>query len=198
MKYKLLLFLVFFFTVSFNLPGSKQKNAGVTISAEELKLYNLIMEYRHSKKLPKIPLSKSLTYVAQTHCKDLSINKPDRSPGCNAHSWSDKGTWSSCCYTADHKQSSCMWNKPKELTNYAGHGFEIACSSSDDKMTAVTALECWKKSYHHNNVIVNRDVWKKTEWNAVGVGIYNGISTVWFGKLTDREGEPSLGKEETE
>ena len=44
----------------------------VCLTAEEKKLYDLIMEYRKSKKLPPIPLSTKLTLVAQTHARDLA------------------------------------------------------------------------------------------------------------------------------
>ena len=110
-----------------------------SLSLEEKKLYSLIMEYRASIGLSKIPLSKSLTTVAQAHCYDLVTNKPDLG-NCNAHSWSANGKWSSCCYTPDHKQSNCMWNKPKELTNYSDIGFEIACGSNVDSLSLGTFI----------------------------------------------------------
>jgi uncharacterized protein YkwD len=47
------------------------------------------MKYRAEKGLPSIPISKSLTFVAQTHAKDLQLNHPDIAP-CNLHSRSDK------------------------------------------------------------------------------------------------------------
>ena len=65
---------------------------GQTLTHEETKLYNMIMEYRSSYGLPKIPLSKSLTIVARTHIKDLILNKPDTG-NCNMHSWSADGEW---------------------------------------------------------------------------------------------------------
>ncbi len=169
------------------------------ISAEEQKLYTLIMEYRKKNNLPSIPLSKSLTYVAQQHCMDLQKNKPDLSDKCNAHSWSGKGKWSSCCYTPDHKQSECMWNKPRELTSYKDNGYEIAVGSSKpmyshDDVTAEGALKLWQESVHHNNVILNKDIWKDNKWGAIGVGIYKGYSTVWFGDSKDEEKEPVLCK----
>ena len=37
------------------------------LTGEEKKLYNLIMEYRKDNKLKKIPISSSLTLVAQIH-----------------------------------------------------------------------------------------------------------------------------------
>jgi len=173
-----------------------KRDLEVKISKEEIKLYNMINSYRKSKRLQPIPLSKSLTYVAQQHCKDLTVNKPDLKKGCNAHSWSENAKWTSCCYTIDHKEASCMWDKPKEMTNYEAYGFEIACGSSepiykDFVMTANYALESWKTSYHHNNVIVNKDVWKEFEWKAIGIGIYEGFASVWVGTSVDKEGKPT-------
>jgi uncharacterized protein YkwD len=178
----------------------KETNATDTcVSQEEIKLYSLIMEYRKQHNLPNIPLSKSLTYVAHQHCLDLVTNKPDLKPGCNAHSWSDKGKWTSCCYTPDHKQAQCMWNKPRELTNYKDNGFEIACGSSESQydgfvMTAEYALKGWKASVHHNDVILNQSIWKDKKWNAIGVAIYKGMSVVWFGETADAEGKPEVCK----
>ncbi len=176
---------------------SMDKNKKTKVTSEELKLYNLIMEYRKSEGLEVIPLSNALTIVAQTHCKDLANNKPDLDSDCNAHSWSDKGEWSSsCCYTYDHKQAECMWNKPKELTSYTGYGFEISVGSSDPKfddyvMTADYALSAWQKSSGHNNVILNKSIWKDKKWNAIGIGVYKGFSTVWFGTKIDETGAPN-------
>lgn len=191
----LLIIALFFPLLSLNSDQYTQ----TTITTDELALYNMIMEYRKAEGLETIPLSNSLTIVAQTHSKDLADNKPDLEKKCNAHSWSDKGKWSSCCYTSDHKQADCMWNKPKELTTYTGMGFEIAVGSSepafeDYVMTPEYALKSWKGSYHHNNVILNKDIWKDSKWNAIGIGIHKGFATVWFGKKEDPEGEPRRGK----
>ena len=94
------------------------------LSEEEAKLYRLIMEYRSEKGLPVIALSKSLTKVAQIHVKDLNENYSG-STSCNMHSWSNKGNWTACCYTSDHAQAECMWNKPRELTAYRGNGLLV-------------------------------------------------------------------------
>ncbi len=158
-----------------------------TLTTEEAILYDLIMQYRKENGLKEIPLSHSLTIVAQTHVVDLADNKPDTGV-CNAHSWSAKGSWSSCCYTPDHAQSQCMWDKPKELSSYPGAGFEIACGSndccSDFVMTAEYALKSWKNSPGHNAVVINQGVWKEP-WNAIGIGIYKGFAVVWFGNEVD-------------
>jgi uncharacterized protein YkwD len=158
------------------------------LTKEEAKLYEIIMKYRKKKGLPEIPISASLTIVAQTHVKDLAENKPDMGD-CNAHSWSDKGTWSPCCYLPDHSSSECMWYKPSELTSYKSNGYEIACGSNDCCssfiVTAKYALEAWQKSPNHNAVIVNKGIWKNHEWKAIGIGIYKGFAVVWFGEEPD-------------
>ena len=88
----------------------------VCLSPEEKKLYDLIMEYRKSKKLKPLPYSVKLTQVAQAHVRDLAKNYDYENRGdCNPHSWSDKGTWTPCCYTADHSQAAACGASPKKL-----------------------------------------------------------------------------------
>ncbi len=149
------------------------------LSDEESKLYKLLMEYRKEKGLPLIPVSKSLTIVAQTHVRDLQENFT-RESGCNMHSWSNKGKWTACCYTPDHAQAECMWRKPQELTTYAGNGYEIAHGGQNYIATAEKAISGWKNSVGHNAVMINEGIWKD-KWNAVGIGIYGGYAVVWFG-----------------
>ncbi len=141
-----------------------------------------MMEYRMELGLPEIPISNALTKVAQLHCEDLTVNHPDKDI-CNLHSWSNKGTWNSCCYTDDHAKASCMWDKPKELTSYNFPGYEIA-SHSSVAMTAEMALDIWKKSKPHNDVISNKDIWKE-QWKAIGIGIQGSYAVVWFGNSLD-------------
>ncbi|MBE9515572.1 MAG: CAP domain-containing protein [Proteobacteria bacterium] len=164
----------------------------VKLSREEQKLVKLVMEHRASYGLPAIPISKSLTFVAKTHLLDLEKNKPV-SRSCNGHSWSDKGSWSSCCYTGDHAQAKCMWDKPKELTNYPDSGFEIAFGADGNTMTqfsatAEVALAGWKSSRLHHNVILNRSMWRDVKWQAMGLAIYKTSACIWFGMKPDPAG----------
>ena len=152
------------------------------LTEEESKLYKFVMEYRQQKGLGAIPISKSLNIVAKTHVIDLFNNKPT-SENCNEHSWSSKGKWSACCYTSDHAKAKCMWNKPRELTNYKGNGYEIAYWNSDDA-TAENALSGWQESPGHNAVIINKGIWKQ-QWNAIGIGIYKNYAVIWFGNEPD-------------
>jgi len=143
------------------------------------------MKYRKEKKLPEIPISKSLTYVAQGHAKDLHENFSFGN-NCNMHSWSDKGKWKACCYTSDHAKAACMWDKPREMTSYKGNGYEISHGGSGGYIaTAESALNSWKKSSGHNAVIINEGIWARSKWNAIGIGIHKEFAVVWFGKELD-------------
>jgi uncharacterized protein YkwD len=156
----------------------------VCLTSEEMKLYKLMMDYRKTKKLAAIPLSAKLTQVAKAHAQDLADNyefDPDR---CNPHSWSEKGKWTPCCYTNDHKQTKCMWDKPKEIAGYEGAGYEIAYFSSAGAK-ADESLAGWQKSSGHNPLIVNEGMWKKANWNALGIGFYKSYGVVWFGEVSD-------------
>lgn len=155
---------------------------GQNLSEEEIKLYELVMEYRAKNGLPSIPLSVSLTKVAKAHVEDLQVNKPVTSK-CNLHSWSDKGPWMACCYTNDHANANCMWSKPRELTSYKGNGYEISFWTSGSA-TATQALNGWKTSSGHNSVIINAGIWNK-KWNAIGVGLSENYAVVWFGHELD-------------
>ncbi len=170
----------FFLFTAFT-DNSSDKEDKVCLSLEEKKLYDLIMDYRKSKKLKPIPYSPKLTMVAQAHVRDLMDNYDYTTRGdCNPHSWSDKGTWTSCCYTADHAKASCMWDKPKEISGYTGNGFEIAYYSSGEA-NAQEGLDGWKKSPGHNPLLINSGTWSKLEWKGVGIGIYGNYGVVWFG-----------------
>lgn len=183
-----ILLIAFVVVSSSHINGLKTTNNDVRLSDEELRLYDLLMDYRSTNGLKKIPLSKSLTLVAQTHVQDLATNNPATGK-CNEHSWSNKGKWKACCYTPDHAKATCMWDKPKELTSYTANGYEIAAAGSEN-IVAAKALSLWKGSKHHNQVILNKGIWTKLKWNAVGIGVNGKYAVVWFGDLVDKEGEP--------
>jgi hypothetical protein len=170
--------------------GQEKQLPAVCISEAEQDLYKLVNQYRQERGLDPVPLSKSLTYVAQLHVKDLAGNHP-YSRRCNLHSWSDDGPWSPCCYTEDHKKAACMWQKPSELTNYRSEGYEIAYWTDEPLaplLYALKALSGWKNSPDHNMVIINAGKWKHHPWKAVGVGVYDGYAAIWFGEAEDPAG----------
>jgi hypothetical protein len=158
----------------------------MTNNEEEMKLYELIMQYREEKGLPRIPISKSLTAVAKVHTRDLHENGSTFRYPCNSHTWSDKGNWAGCCYSSLRPDGKCMWNKPSEITSYASYGYEIAVSSlTGNTITAENALTSWKGSYDHNDVIINLGIWEDVQWKAIGMGIYKEFAVVWFGEKSD-------------
>lgn len=160
----------------------------------ENELISAVNNYRKKNKLDPIPVSASLSLVARLHVIDLSENYRYGSK-CNLHSWSANPRWSSCCYTNDHRQASCMWDKPRELTGYPGDGYEIAFFSDEDYASASdfieAALDGWKSSRGHHDLIVNRGKWDTASWKAMGVGVYNGFAVIWFGEVTDAKGVPA-------
>ena len=72
------------------------------------------------------------------------------------HSWSAKGTWTSCCYDSSKEAARCMWKKPKEIAGYSGNGYEIAANASG--ITPELALELWQNSPAHHAVMINKDL----------------------------------------
>jgi uncharacterized protein YkwD len=152
-------------------------------SADAIELIDLVNAYRADNGLPAIPASPSLCTVATTHVQDLFANGPHLQPGgCNLHSWSDQGPWSPCCYTPDHAQAQCMWDKPTELTVYPGYGYENAASGV---ASPAQALQLWQSSVPHNEVILNLGIWANHPWQAIGADVYQGYSVLWFGEQVD-------------
>lgn len=166
------------------------KEPVICLTSEEEKLYAMIMDYRREHGLPAIPISAKLTEVAKAHAVDLVANYDfDPANTCNPHSWSKKGKWSSCCYTSDHKEASCMWEKPAEIAGYESHGYEIAYYSSAGA-NAKEGLDGWKISPGHNPLLINDGIWEKVQWKAIGIALYKNYGLVWFGQLED-ESKPA-------
>jgi len=184
------MFQVLMLSIFLAFPGKAVESyyAQACVSDQEYRLYELINKYRSENDLPAIPLSYSLSYVAGAHVWDLNTNHPDKGR-CNMHSWSDEGPWSECCYTEDHKRAASIWAKPEELTRYEGYGYEIAYYSSwtaeEHRDMAMAALEGWKGSPGHDQMILNKYAWKRLKWKAMGVGIYGNYVVVWFGEKKD-------------
>lgn len=140
-------------------------------------LPQVINDYRVDQGLDEIPISDDLMIVAETHIEDLFENSPAHGK-CNLHSWSNQGDWSGCCYTDDHAQAECMWQKPGELSDYTGSGYEIAAQGVS---TAKGALSTWKSSELHHDVIVQEGMWSDNDWIALGAAVGHGYAVAWFG-----------------
>jgi len=162
--------------------------AGFCISSQEMKLYNMINEYRNRFDLPPVPLSKSLCFVASSHVKDLFFHHPDHPP-CNFHSWSDKGPWKPFCYPRDENKKNSVWDKPKELTKYKGKGFEIVYWENNP-VNIDSIIPFWKSIDYFNGFLMNTGKWEGKKWNAIGIAIYENYASAWFGEIPDTTGEP--------
>jgi len=162
--------------------------ANFCVSTEEMKLVNMVNEYRRKYALPSIPLSKSLSYVASTHAKDLYYNQPDKKP-CNMHSWSDKGAWKPFCYPRDEDKKNSVWDKPKEITHYKGKGFEIVYWENT-RVNIDSAMDLWKSMDYFNAFLLNTGKWAEKNWGAIGIGICENYAVAWFGKEPDPEPKP--------
>jgi uncharacterized protein YkwD len=147
---------------------------GDDLDALEIELAKQINNYRVQNGLPAIPLSPALSLVANRHVRDLAMNI-----GRLTHDWSN------CAMT----DPSCMWKAPQRLgTRYSGNGFENAYGGPAASRASPTAiLEAWKEGGNgpHNDVILNRKVWSKVQWKALGIGIYDGFAAMWVGSEAD-------------
>ena len=187
----LLIFVVLIFLLAIIGAGAafSQSDPGECLTSDEALLAQLVNEYRQANNLEPIPVTASLTAVAQWHVWDLDVNHP-HGGDCNMHSWSDGALWTPVCYTPDHAQASGMWDKPREITGntYSGNGFEIAYWSSWPA-TPADALSGWQDSPGHNDVILNAGIWQNLDpWPAMGVGMRDGFAVIWFGDLPDPQG----------
>lgn len=165
------------------------------MDAKEKEIFTLINTHRQQNGLPALQPSVNLAFVARTHAIDIIENNPDVNGG-NMHSWSNKGKWKPVVYTDDHKQAQLMWSKPSEISNYKFNGFEISHGFSKSarktmSVNPVDAVNGWKKSEGHNNVMIQRGAFQNTAMKAMGVGVYKGYACVWFGQQVDTYPPPS-------
>lgn len=158
----------------------------VCMSAFESQLYTLIDKYRSENEAHTIQISKKLTFVAKLHARDLYHNRIDKD-SCSMQSWSDKGFWNACCFSErDNSKQSCMWDKPKEITGYAGKGYEVIYNGGSEPKRI---MELWKGSAYYSDILKNTGRYADKDWIAVGIGQYKNVTVVWFGEVEDEEKE---------
>lgn len=189
MKHALLLIiLTSFFSQVTVLNAQLTTVESICLDEQELRLANLINNFRLQNDLPAIPLSKSLSFVAKTHAYDLQLNKQDTSI-CNAHSWSNKGKWKACCYNNYINSSNCMWDKPKELTAYTYRGYEIVFSE-EGIVLVDSVFRLIKTSPEASNLLLGMDSHSDKKWLALGVGVSENYVSIWLGQRNDLAGKP--------
>lgn len=175
--------LLFFVSVSFVMAfgqvkceGEKifneKKCVGDELNQSEKELYRIVNEYRVKNNLPLVPLSESLSIVANRHLLDISLNLKTFTHG-----------WSNCPYDIKNTDTwKCVFDAPKRLkVEYDGKAYENLYRNNNGNATPVLALEAWKKSPMHNALILNLDIWNDTEFNAFGVAIIGNQAAIWFG-----------------
>lgn len=160
------------------------------IDTMEMKLYKMINDYRQRYNIPPIPLSKSLSYIAALHAKDLFLHHPDQGP-CNFHSWSNKGFWAPFCYPKDENKKNSVWDKPRELTKYPSKANEIVYWENNPLVTD-TIMMVWKTEDYFNSFLLNTGKWQGKPWNAIGIAVYENYACAWFGEVADPEGEATV------
>lgn len=146
-------------------------------------LVDVLNVYRRAQGLPAVALSPKLCAVAAFHVRDLEENRPHERFG-SMHSWSpDQPRWNGGIFAAADKTTyPIMWNKPKEIAGYPALGYEVVASGT---RSLAHALEVWKQSPTHHDVIVNRGIWARMAWKAVGAAWYKGFASAWFGEAAD-------------
>lgn len=159
---------------------TEEKCNGDEIDAAERELYRIVNEYRLQNNLPAVPISDSLSVLANRHLLDIVFNLKNLT-----HSWSncpfdikDSNTW------------NCVFDSPKRLKiKYKGKGFENLYRTTDSNVSPFLALEAWKKSPSHRGLILNSDNWKETKFNAIGIAIYGQYAAVWFGSAEETDND---------
>jgi hypothetical protein len=187
-KYILFLILAWFFSIQ-NVLCQPTSLGQVCMSTDEMRLANLINNLRKQNRLPEIPLSVSLTFVAKTHVADLQTNKPDTSI-CNTASWSDKGRWSPCCFNSYVLKYECMWDKPKELTSYTYRGYELSYFE-EGIVNVDSVFKLWNSTPAARDMLLTREDHADKKWLAMGLGLSENYVSVWFGQRADPAGRPN-------
>ena len=159
---------------------AEKRCEGDEISSQEKELYQIVNDYRARNNLPLIPISESLSMVANRHLLDLVLNVKSLTHG-----------WSNCAFDMnDQKSWGCALDSPKRLNSgYNGRGFENLYRSKTGNASAVLALEAWKKSDLHNSLLLNLKTFKETRFDAFGIAINGQYAALWFGSNMSGETE---------
>jgi len=167
------------------LAGQDKISDDFCVFQEEYELVKMINEYRATFSKSQLNLSNSLCFVAHQHNTDLFINKPD-TLGCNMHSWSEKGNWTPCCYNSSLEDKACLYDKPMELTDFPGSGFELIFWDSKNA-NAIDAFDFWRSIEYSRSVLLNENEPYEDVWKSIGVSIEGSYAIVWLSTFDDVE-----------
>lgn len=180
-----ILILIFSLTWLLTVSAQKQISSDFCIFPEELELLHMINDYRATFNKPEINLSNSLCYVAYLHNHDLIQNHPDTGI-CNMHSWSDNNEWTPCCYHSKTEDKSCLFNKPAELTNFPGSGYELIYWDSKFAKPR-DAFDLWRTTNYSRDILLNEGKWSEELWSAAGVSVEDDYVILWLSTFDDVE-----------
>lgn len=178
---------VVFVSIALTVLSQEQE---VCLTENEIALANSINQFRQENDLEPVTLSQSLSYVADVHSKDLYFNF-DPYGACGLYFWSDEGRWEPCCPAGDEKDLECIYDKPNELTGYRSKGYEAVFYQSSG-ITSEVAYEHFKRDSSAMNLALETGRYDDKKWNAMGVSVFEGFASIWFGELIDEQGEPLL------
>lgn len=184
MKIRIFLFLLI--SVSLKLQGQDIPQ-NFCLSNDEATLFNLINGLRVANGQEPLLLSKSLSYVAQLHVRDLSMTQQSGTE-CNHHSWSDKGNWTPICYPREQTRKKSVWDKPKELTRYPSVAYEVVYWENSAALPEMI-IDNWKTTKQSSELVLSQAKWSKNNWKVVGVAVFKGYASAWFGEAYDQEGD---------
>ncbi len=174
-------------------------NYGININTHcltkrEYELANAINEFRVSRGLPSVPISKSLSFIEKVHIFD-ALENPYSEKKCSAHSWSKQDNWTGCCAVVGQAKTYwCLFKKPKELLGFDNFGMtaeNAAISRGEEgvilRIRPKDYLTGWLKSHGHRIVITNEEAWSGFEWHSLGVAEFNGRAYMIMGTGRDSE-----------
>jgi len=197
--------------------GGRNKNAdnGIKCEATGIALANAVNDARAARGLDRLPISVSLSKVAWHHahqasCQPYAGEAAEIGPrsdfckrGCNLHSWDSAqgAAWNPCCYSGNPNfpgdgGPQCIWNKPKEITEYQGMGYEVSYGGGRKPIPHTKTVEAWLKSPGHRKVILSEGSWER---NTRFIGCASsdlGFAHCWFGAQSDPAGYCGAGKDE--
>ena len=137
----------------------------------------LINAERNRYGLASLDCDDGMRYVAWKHVTNQMENNFGLGGHCNLHSWAGE---LACCYTSDHGNSNCMWDKPKEIYGASRKGFEISTWTSGVQ-TAKGALDWWRGSQGHYGVLMTRGQWWQ-DLSDFGCWVGGNYAHCWFAK----------------
>lgn len=188
---KIIIVIIILFPLASIFGQSKNKIPNdFCISDTEHQLFNCINQLLIENGEKALSLSKSLSYVAKLHIGDLSENHPDTSI-CNLSSWSDKGDWTACCYNSYVPTPDCMWDKPKELTDFRYRGYEMALYF-EEEFNSDTIMQLLYSSKKALAMLLTKDNYSSKKWICIGIGINENYTSIWLAQRADNAGEPKI------